>query len=633
MKTVIKLVLIVGAIALALLVAAPLGINAFILGPKVQVPKAEAVEVSWETPTWSQNWTKEEWDWWYHVPQGSAFETVIPYDWFINLEQPKLAPFLQEVPLLTKPEYMAGFGFLPDPKGKYNPDGLPVGFAKSDNFWNPVATPENGLRERTDVIGFTCAACHTGQINFKGKGLRVEGGPAITDVNKFKAAAGFSLLLTKIDPLRFNRFATRVLGAEATPDGKAALKGELDALVKDAIAQAKKTKPFYPPEGFARLDALDRIDNFVFGAQVAFENYRKADAPVSYPHIWSSPWFDWVQYNGSVMQPMTRNAGEAMGVFARVQLDADKPDLYQSNVDVKNLYEIEHLLAKDSIFTGLSAPKWPEGMLGAIDSEKAAKGKVLYEKNCQQCHLPPMNSDEFMDDKYWTTVAKMDPKYLPSLETISPKYFQQLTEENPKYLKVTMKNLYDIGTDPTTTKNWYESTINMKTLMNKAPGDRDSDYFDDHGIVRAGQALPFAVTNTANKRYEDLGIPKEEWPKYDGLRPNLARTPLAYKARPLNGVWATPPFLHNGSVPNLYEVLIPAAQRTKVFYSASKEFDPKVIGYDTGKVDGVDPVDTSKLGSFNTGHSFEGDGTGQGVIGPELTDDERWALVEYLKTL
>ncbi len=39
-----------------------------------------------------------------------------------------------------------------------------------------------------------------------------------------------------------------------------------------------------------------------------------------------------------------------------------------------------------------------------------------------------------------------------------------------------------------------------------------------------------------------------------------------YKAAPREGVWATPPFMHNGSVPNLYEMLVPAAKRTKKFY-------------------------------------------------------------------
>ena len=47
------------------------------------------------------------------------------------------------------------------------------------------------------------------------------------------------------------------------------------------------------------------------------------DAPANYPQIWDTAWFDWVQYNGSIRMPMARNMGEALGVGAVVNLDAD----------------------------------------------------------------------------------------------------------------------------------------------------------------------------------------------------------------------------------------------------------------------------------------------------------------------
>jgi hypothetical protein len=97
-------------------------------------------------------------------------------------------------------------------------------------------------------------------------------------------------------------------------------------------------------------------------------------------------------------------------------------------------------------------------------------------------------------------------------------------------------------------------------------------------------------------------------------------------------VWATPPFMHNGSVPNLYEMLIPAAQRTKKFY-LGREFDPVKVGVDTSGKSGTYMVDTTLIGSSNRGHSFENAPLGNGVIGPLLTEEERWALVEYLKSI
>jgi hypothetical protein len=103
-----------------------------------------------------------------------------------------------------------------------------------------------------------------------------------------------------------------------------------------------------------------------------------------------------------------------------------------------------------------------------------------------------------------------------------------------------------------------------------------------------------------------------------------------YKAAPRDGVWATAPFLHNGAVPNLYEMLLPAAERTKEFYVGS-EFDPVKVGLDT--TSGTLLIDTSLPGNSNQGHSFEDGPRGAGIIGPLLTEDERWQLVEYLKSI
>ena len=51
-----------------------------------------------------------------------------------------------------------------------------------------------------------------------------------------------------------------------------------------------------------------------------------------------------------------------------------------------------------------------------------------------------------------------------------------------------------------------------------------------------------------------------------------------YRARPLDGVWATAPYLHNGSVPTLRDVLIPQNQRPKKFCVGSRQFDPVNVG-------------------------------------------------------
>jgi hypothetical protein len=117
----------------------------------------------------------------------------------------------------------------------------------------------------------------------------------------------------------------------------------------------------------------------------------------------------------------------------------------------------------------------------------------------------------------------------------------------------------------------------------------------------------------------------------------------AYKPRPLAGVWATPPFLHNGSVPNLYELLSPVNERSKRFFVGRREFDPVKVGFVTEPVKGSTSgfwMDTTKPGNLNIGHEFSSGydpnkaASGQGpagIIGPLLTPAERMDIIEYLK--
>jgi hypothetical protein len=398
----------------------------------------------------------------------------------------------------------------------------------------------------------------------------------------------------------------------------------------------KKLKLYPVEEGFGRLDALGRIGNFVFGSELSHDNLLPATAPVAYPHIWNTPWFDWVQYNGSIKQPMTRNAGESMGVFARVNLDAASPRLFDSTIDVKSLAEMEDRIrgsnvfepGKPPAFRGLNSPKWPEDLLGAIDKPKAAAGAELYKRLCEGCHLPAPNTAEFFDAKHWT----------------------EPDAKGRRYLRLRMLGVGDIGTDQATAMNWYKAVVNLGPLgqLLKSDIEKRMDPFlgigAGGGITPAGVALPLFVEKAVENRYRQLGIPKEQWDDLNGNRPNDVRAPLAYKARPLNGVWATAPFLHNGSVPNVYQILLPAAEREKAFYLGSRRFDPRKLGCDTGPLEGAFQLDTSVPGNHNTGHEFKADPKDwpgivakgvypAGVIGPLLTDEERYAIIEFLKTL
>ncbi len=319
-----------------------------------------------------QNWFDAERFWFHHTTQGTS-TLPVPYDWFIALEQPQLWLF-GEAPLLKDSDYLRQFGFIPSPAsldagdeslraygygGAYggradgtaagydmaaftgNADGLPVGFARTRSYEDPVTgTP------LSDQIGLTCAGCHTGQLEYNGVSVRIDGAPAMTDLGRFRETLGLALFYTRNIPFRFGRFADRLLGENHSPEERAQLKAQLDELlargraVADLTADANQRSV---EEGFARLDALNRIGNQLFFTNLqgvasegfdATPNFAPTDAPVNYPHIWDTSWFDWVQYDASIMQPMVRNAGEALGVLARVNIaNPDRP-LYVSSVQV-----------------------------------------------------------------------------------------------------------------------------------------------------------------------------------------------------------------------------------------------------------------------------------------------------------
>ena len=107
-------------------------------------------------------------------------------------------------------------------------------------------------------------------------------------------------------------------------------------------------------------------------------------------------------------------------------------------------------------------------------------------------------------------------------------------------------------------------------------------------------------------------------------RQNEFRGIPAYRTRPLNGTWATAPYLHNGSVPSLYDLLLPPTQRPKICYVGGWEFDPVHVGLETGSpFAGTFTFDIRLPWHANSGHEY----------GTDLSDPERIALIEFLKTL
>jgi len=94
-----------------------------------------------------------------------------------------------------------------------------------------------------------------------------------------------------------------------------------------------------------------------------------------------------------------------------------------------------------------------------------------------------------------------------------------------------------------------------------------------------------------------------------------------YLTNLLDGIWLRAPYLHNGSVPTLRDLLSPAAQRPAVFFRGNDVYDQANVGFIS--TTGPSRYDTARQGNSNRGHEY----------GVDLTDADKDALLEYLKTL
>jgi hypothetical protein len=476
-----------------------------------------------------------------------------------------------------EPANLRKFGFIFDDTHANTPEhpyAWPIGLA--------IDRDSSGI----EMAGFTCAACHTAQIHYRGATLQIEGGAADIDVAAFRRALAAAVIFSGSDPERRAAIETRAvaLGFPRDRIGPA-----FDRTV-DAMAEAAKSPPEYvtasTPGGPGRLDALNAIATAIFSTDLGVpKNAKVGDAPVRFPYLWDIWRFDWVQYNASVRQPMDRNIGEALGVgiathFVDPVTGAANPEplRWKSSVRVRSLRWIEDALSR------LQAPVWPQHILGRIDPVKAAEGADLFANNCARCHA-----------------------------------VQEIAGTAPTEWHVPVVPLEQIGTDPRQARDYAKHRFDASKLGLATD-------------VRTPVGLAFVVEEIKRQAYTDARIPKAQWPQYDGFGRTTSTfpAPCGYKARPLIGVWATGPFLHNGSVPTIYDLL--SESRPAKFWFGSEEFDPVHLGFTRTETPGAMLFDTHLPGNSNAGHWFTGDRTRRGRIGPALSEAQKYAIIEYLKS-
>ncbi len=546
----------------------------------------------------SQAWSDDTRERFWFTSQGSE---IMPYDWFTWLEQSDNSK------LFRNSEFIESLGYLPQASSELNPSGLPIGF-----------TITRARNNKPRGFGLNCAACHTNQVDYNGLNILVEGAPTLANFVKFYSEIVKSLNSTHVNNDKFERFAKKVLKDNYSESTASELRFKVEELARStAERQAVNDLPSHYPEDFtsyARLDAFGNIMNAgsAFGLH-NLSNKNFPTGPVSYPFLWGTHQSDVVQWNASapntpIIGPLVRNVGEVVGVFGGLSIDPAPwwqqligiDVAYSSSVDFRGLGELE------SWIRDLRSPEYPENILPPLDIEKVARGAIIYDKQCKSCHqviTRDKEGDPYVSNK--TLVSKL-------------------------------------GTDPVTARNIQQ--YNAKSLI--LEGTKEEIVLGDpfgvettaieipvNGVVGVVLKRPITAIKAGLIPTKNAGIKADASTLKKLLAEHLKESnkinkdSLVYKGRPLNGIWATAPYLHNGSVPNLWELLKLPEDRIKEFYVGSRELDPINVGFDTENGPSVFRVlkqdSTIMPGNSNLGH----------VYGTRLPDPDKWDLIEYMKSL
>jgi mono/diheme cytochrome c family protein len=536
-------------------------------------------------PSWT-NATRAQF---YSQDQGSE---LIPLSWLDALRTSDGLPFLWDK--------LARYGYLPD---SFRSGNLPIGFTLAG---------DSGKQ----MVGMTCAACHTRDLVVDGQTYRVDGGPAIVD---FQA-----LLVDLIDAMEpiatneaaFQAFAAEVLGAHPTPNAVNDLRAQVTTWY--AREDAMRDGAFAKPDlwGLGRLDAISMIFDRLTGLDLAVPpalslpaNIQEANAPSRYPFLWNASKQTIIQWpgfspNGSEFFGLIRNTGEVYGVFGGLHpqigpglLGPKVVKVWNSSANWSGLVSAEQLIGK----IGAPAWQWPNH----VDPALALRGKTLFYRDCGSCHN----------------------------KTIKPAVFP--FTDGPTW--ASEQPLVDVGTDRRENDILHGKRLSgIFTGVQTFPGALKPLAAEEEAVTLLGVAVTGSIFDSGkldlvlkgkkvNKAALFAALIKTIVPK----KKPADKPANPYESRILYGVWAAAPYLHNGSVPTLWDLLKPSSQRP-VTFAVGPEFDPVRIGV-AAKQPGNYSRTTTGCDALDSGNSRCGhEGPG---FGTDLPDADKRALLEYLKTL
>ena len=531
----------------------------------------------------------------YSQDQGSR---LMPLRWFAALKQENDEPFMAD--------NMSRYGYL-----KNNEDAgssLPVGFTTNGPTGN-------------EAVGMNCAACHTREIKVGDKTYRIDGGPAISDFQTFLADLDKAIVRVVKNPQAFKDFAASVLEDNPTASEMALLKQKVKTWYLPFHTIVDRSLP-NPAWGPARLDAVSMIFNRLTGLDIGpawrvhiiQNNIKRAIAPTRYPFLWNASIQNQTQWpgfaaNGNNLLGLARNTGEVLGVFAEFYPSVDRNKALGIDYSTNNSSNTEGLWALEDLIKKIGPPKyqWP------VDAALAKKGEEIFgwpkeQGGCLECHGKKLTKDALSGNTTWETP-------LIDVGTDSREYDVLKSMVDTGVLAG--RGIPVIGT-PLKKYDLAFSTLGLAvqgTILQRL------GTVAKLGMVADDGSRPEALATSGSHRSADSLMTAFQ-------TPSSADGTFRYESRVLEGIWATAPYLHNGSVPTLADLLEPVAKRPTAF-QIGPNYDP------TDRV-GL-AVDQTKFPNFTLKTGCQNRNSGNSNCGHEfgvwLTAEQKKALLEYLKAL
>jgi hypothetical protein len=530
----------------------------------------------------------------YTRDQGSP---VIPMAWLRALKTADGQPFLGDS--------LARYGYLPNPNGRFN---LPVGFMPT------------GPQGRD--AGMNCAACHTRQIVVGDQQYRIDGGPALSDFQALLVDLDAAVARILADDAEFAAFAASAKALGDNSGSPAILRQRVEAWYDRFHTIISRSLAGGVEWGLGRLDAVSMIFNRVVGLDIGPApsfmipgNIAPADAPVRYPFLWNAPKQDRTQWpgfakNGDRLFALVRNLGQVYGVFGVMHpvRSGDRVDwLVDNSANFDGLERIETLVKK------LGWPRWP----WSYDAALARQGEQIYGRpwqqgGCTECHGKKSGAFRFIPpSSTWATP-------LCDVGTDSRQYGIM---HRPVSTGVLEGARSPIGQPYGATADVFQmlSASVIGTIAQKRLGLK---------IFRYGQATTADTAAAGDKAgVSPLSQLLSTYAPASPLPCGKEGGKFQYESRVLEGIWATAPYLHNGSVPTLADLLMPAGDRPKAFRLGNR-YDPNLVGLARDQGPAAKERDTKGCSERDSGESRCGH-----EFGTDLSPAEKRALLEYLKSI